>query len=299
MNSDKSNFLHPAAQSALTRYRSYYQLPTDCVQEQTFLNVWGTDVFVQCYCPDTPCGTVLLLHGYFDHAGALAPLISFLTEHKYQVYTLDFPGHGLSEGERYSIPDFSYYEESVKQTINWMMERELKPFHIIGHSTGAGIAAKYALTYKDPMLKRVELVAPLLRSSHWHLSRVAHALTSSMINQVPRKFRPNSGDTDYLKRQQQDPLQDKFIPLEWLQALFNWEKEVRGLQTASARVSIIQGVKDRTVDWKHNINFYKNLFPNSHVFLIDEGQHQLLNEKASIRQMVYELIIQRLNNEGT
>ncbi len=71
----------------------------------------------------------------------------------YDVYALDLPGHGKSEG-----PGCRSIEEWVQVVHDWAQALALPPFVIAGHSMGGAIAQTFALRY-PAMLAGVILVA--------------------------------------------------------------------------------------------------------------------------------------------
>ena len=43
------------------------------------------------------------------------------------------------------------------------------------------------------------------------------------------------------------------------------------------------GALDRTVDWRYNIEFIRRKFRLQTLLMLEEGSHQLINERADIR----------------
>jgi alpha-beta hydrolase superfamily lysophospholipase len=48
-------------------------------------------------------------------------------------------------------------------------------------------------------------------------------------------------------------------------------------------VWLAQGAQDQTVDWKYNIDFVRRQFRLQTLLILEEGSHQLINERADIR----------------
>jgi len=73
---------------------------------------------------------LLLLHGWESHSYWWKSIVATLSKEKYTIYSIDAPGHGLSEGSYNNIP---YYSGLIEQVI-----LEYGGFHaILGHSMGA------------------------------------------------------------------------------------------------------------------------------------------------------------------
>ena len=107
---------------------------------------------------------------------------------------------------------------------------------------------------------------------------------------MPRIFRKNSSDLSYLKFIKNDPLQNKRLPLKFFRALKKWEVRIKHYEVLERTIFIIQGTEDSIVDWKYNIKFLKKKTETVHLKLIENAKHQLVNEKASIREEVFEEI---------
>ncbi len=101
--------------------------------------------------PHSPPTPLVLIHGAGGNLYHWPPGLRRLPGH--DVYALDLPGHGKSEGPgRESIDGY------VQVVHDWAQALNLPPFVIIGHSMGGAIAQTFALRYPD-MLKGMVLVA--------------------------------------------------------------------------------------------------------------------------------------------
>jgi pimeloyl-ACP methyl ester carboxylesterase len=96
---------------------------------------------------------VLFLHGWQSHTYRWKAYIEGLSKEEYTIYSLDAPGHGLSEGNFLSVPLYSSLMETF---IN-----ENGPFDsVVAHSLG-GFTLLYTL-YRQPLLpvNKIILMAP-------------------------------------------------------------------------------------------------------------------------------------------
>lgn len=92
---------------------------------------------------------VLLLHGWQSHSYWWRYVINRLSKEEFSIYSLDAPGHGLSEGDFLNLP---HYSGLIEQFI---LEQE--SLHaILTHSFG-GFATVYSL-HKLPQLQVSKLV---------------------------------------------------------------------------------------------------------------------------------------------
>ncbi|MCT2535460.1 alpha/beta hydrolase [Aquibacillus koreensis] len=255
------------------------------------LTFHNTRISVYMFKPKVSKGTIFLLHGYLSHVGHLKYMINFLTETGYTVISYDLQGHGLSEGKTASIYHFSSYVKTMEQLIDDLKQRFPQPFHVIGHSTGAAIVMDYLLSCKKPHdHDKFVLVAPLIRSKHWHVSKYGYYLVRlfPFISEVRRFLRENSSNEKYLTFTSEDPLQTDAIPIEWIGAVIDWNKQIeRYPVNQKSNVLVIQGNQDTTVDWKHNISIIQKKFIHVRTALIDDGRHELFNEAQPIRGITF------------
>ncbi len=234
------------------------------------------------YKPDSSRGTVFLLHGFYDHSGILKNLITLCLSEKYCVAAFDLPGHGLSNGEAAAIDSFTEYGVALGDFLALCEGHVSRPYAAIGHSTGCAVLLTRLFFMGENRFSRVILLAPLVRSEYWALSKAGYALVPDG-NTMPRWMRDESHDVAFLRWFNHDPLQVRHFPVRWAKALFAWEARIDTVAPQNFPVSIIQGTGDNTVDWRHNIPFLQKKIPGCDVHLIRGGRHQLLNESEPWR----------------
>jgi len=249
------------------------------------------------FVPARPRGTVVVLHGYYDHAGILSRLIGFLVGTGFAVAAFDLPGHGLSTGERATIGDFAQYVDALAVFAAACRRHLPGPYHFVGHSTGAAVALDHVLSAGEGAFDEVVLLAPLVRSYGWKLSRVGGAIARPFTDEVPRVFRKNSGDEEFLDFVAADPLQYRGVPLSWAAALERWNERIESLPPSDEELLVIQGTDDTTIDWEHNLDVIRRLLPRARIEVLDGARHHLANESAAIREWVFALIRERLERD--
>ena len=130
----------------MKRYGEFYNLPTENIMYRYgFESFIHERLFIQSFRPLPVKAHILLLHGYYDHAGVLSTVIRFLIQQGFHVLTFDLPGHGLSTGERGAISEFSLYTESIREVVRRHLSSSSLPVYIVAHSTGAAAAVDYIL----------------------------------------------------------------------------------------------------------------------------------------------------------
>jgi lysophospholipase len=248
------------------------------------------------YVPQTPKkGTLFLLHGYLDHSGTLKPLIHAALSRGFCVAVYDLPGHGLSSGEPGAINDFSEYVKALEDFVALCSPWLPRPYYLAGHSTGGAIAFEYLQQKKEEIFERVVFLAPLVRNANWRLSKFGIAVGRLFRKTIPRKYRDNSSDAQFLAFVRNDPLQGKRLSIQFLDALHAWEKRARRYPPVAGSVLLIQGTGDEIVDWQYNLAFLRAKIKGVTVELIDDARHQLVNEGEVIRNRVFDLIFDYLD----
>ncbi|CAG9621689.1 alpha/beta hydrolase [Sutcliffiella rhizosphaerae] len=255
-------------------------------------------IFTQSFIPYKRKGLVLIIHGYLDHSGSFSHLINSLLLDYYGVITFDLPGHRHSFGERGAINNFDEYIDilhSVLENYKSIGYND-ETWSVIGHSTGCAILFSYLQVHQNVFDKMI-LAAPLVQPYLWSFSKIGVKLMGRKQKYIKRVYRRNSSDKNYLHFVRKDPLHFSTLPTNWLFAFSEWHNntlfKIRGNET----LYVIQGNKDTTVDWRHNIPFLLNRFPNSTCTLIDQANHQLFNEREALREISFHLIKRILKME--
>lgn len=90
--------------------------------------------------------TVVLLHGYLDHALSFSPVAEALAR-RYRVFAIDHRGHGdsgrVGPGGYYHFPDY------VMDLAGLFDAAGIEQAHLVGHSMGASIACYFAGTFPE------------------------------------------------------------------------------------------------------------------------------------------------------
>jgi alpha-beta hydrolase superfamily lysophospholipase len=278
---------------SLLAYFCYYGLVP---QDDSTQHLFGTfdsqnqTLAAHIYIPQDYKATVVLLHGYLNHSGQFKHLIKRLLRENYAVALYDLPGHGLSTGPRGQINDFDQYTNTLNDFIETIKTLTKGPYHLVGFSTGGGIAVDYLLNTKKPVFDKVVLAAPLIRNNAWKASKAGCEFYSQFSQTVPRIPRRNSSDKQFLRfNREMDVLHGRSVGLKWVKALHEWNDKINPLPPVEKPVYIIQGDKDTTVLWKYNVKFLKKKFLNARVEMVKNARHELFNEAQNIRENVLKL----------
>lgn len=276
--------------AGLSEYLHYYDIDLvasgDAI-EQTIgqFECEGFELVGQAFFAAKASGNALVVHGYMDHAGLYGKLIRHLLSQGLNVFIVDLPGHGLSSGAKSSIDSFSHYSNAIVALQKYAQERGSDcPWFLFGQSMGGAVAMSL-LQNQQLELKKTILLAPLVQPKSWTVLKFVHTLLKRFIKQVPRRFSTNSHDRvfrQFLKRA--DSLQHRFIPIAWLNAMRAWRGQFLIQPSCSAKVLVIQGSGDNTVDWRFGIKVIARLFPNNKTLIINEAMHHMANESVPYLQ---------------
>jgi len=263
--------------SAVDEYAAYYGLDVGnsvagAMHSLASIDVDGYTVAVNLFRIQPSSGTVLIAHGYFDHSGVWSRVIEELVRNGYSVCVYDQPGHGLSTGARADIGDFSEYTRVFARLVEECKKHMPGPLHVVSHSMGCAIVADYLLTDGKDDFGNVVMMAPLVRPVLWRTSRWGVWAFGRIMPKVPRKFRNNSSDKEFLEFTRRDPLQPRTVPLGWVQALCDWYERTMSRTPLDRAVAVIQGNKDTTVDWQYGIQFVRKKFLRTKVFSIPNAR---------------------------
>jgi|WetSurMetagenome_2_1015567.scaffolds.fasta_scaffold00226_24 alpha-beta hydrolase superfamily lysophospholipase len=233
--------------------------------------------------PDSCRGTVFLLHGFYDHAGILKNLVRLCLDERFCVAVFDLPGHGLSSGEPAAIDSFAEYATALGDFMSLCGPHAPRPWAAVGHSTGCAVILWRLFFSNEDRFSRAVLLAPLVRSEYWTLSKAGYAV-APFAKTFPRWMRNESHDEAFIEWFNRDPLQAKHFPVRWAKALYAWEARIDTVAPKKLPVRVIQGTADNTVDWKYNIPFLEKKIPGCKVSMIRDARHHLLNEAKPYRE---------------
>jgi len=251
----------------------------------------------QFYRPENSSkGTVIIVHGYLDHAGSTRHLINHLVAEGYNVAAYDQPGHGLSEGRRVTIKDFGIYETAFADFKDLVRSTSPGPYDVVAQSLGGTVVVDHLQKHQESDLRRIVLVAPLIQDgTSKHLKRFGHVI-SPVINYLPRVPEMASSDPSHTANLKADPLQSRFVSTRWSRSHSKWKRQDRIKEpTASAlRPLVISAENETVIDEGVSNRWMRRSFPQGDFVTVKGGRHQLLNESLLIREYVLGLISDEL-----
>lgn len=235
---------------------------------------------------------VALLHGYLSHSGQWRHLLGALLENHFAVALFDWPGHGLSSGQPGCIRHFEEYTLALADFFSQVRTYLQGPYGVVGFSMGAAVLIDALLTGRLQSLDRILLAAPLLQWPAYTLSKPLCAFISRFTDRIPRVYRKNSSDADFLNfSKTQDFLSARAVSLQWLKALCNWNDKLQTLPASNQELLILQPQQDKTVNWRCNLNMLQKKFPAAQIQLLLGSRHELFNEAPPFRQQAVRAVL--------
>ncbi len=122
-------------------------------QSESFLSEEGLKVAYKHWKAVNPPKAILVFaHGFNSHSGYFQWPAQQLTAQSFEVYAIDFPGRGLSDGERYYIADYQQFVKELDKLVDIAQSAHpgLLTF-LLGHSAGGVLASIYVLEHQDKL----------------------------------------------------------------------------------------------------------------------------------------------------
>lgn len=264
-----------------------------------YVQVAGFKIATNYWLPENAVGTLVAVHGYYDHVGVFDHPIRFALQHNLAVIAFDLPGHGLSSGEPAAIDSFDQYADVLAEILQKNTSIIKQPVHALGQSTGCAVIMNYLWRYAAQRnaleeFSKIAFCSPLVLPRGWRglqMGSSVYAVLKHFVRQIPRTFSQSSHDLDFnLFLKEQDPLQAKTLPLSWVGAMKVWHQTLLKLPPIQNNCLIVQGTADMTVEWQYNLPLLQQKLPQASIAYIEDAGHQLVNESPEYRDQVFSAI---------
>lgn len=237
-------------------------------------------------------GNIVIVHGYKDYAERYLDFANELSNNGYQVFAYDQRGHGRSDGERAYFPDFETVADDLKLAMETFKSYDnQKPWMILGHSIGASVTARYALTNKTELAGYI-LSAPALKKMPQLQSYMVNALkvTNFLAPHLGVFDIPNenfSRDPVVVEKMKKDPLinHNKVPARSALCALDNMEFVQENKFRADIPFLILHGSHDLINNIEGSREFFDETpnIPGKDMKIYPPLAHDLLHEPEHLK----------------
>lgn len=101
---------------------------------------------------NSPKAILVFAHGFNSHSGYFQWSADQLTAQNFEVYAIDFPGRGNSDGERYYIADYEQFVKELDKLVDIAQSTHPGlPTFLLGHSAGGVLSSIYVLEHQDKL----------------------------------------------------------------------------------------------------------------------------------------------------
>lgn len=248
--------------------------------------------------PPRPRGSLVAVHGLFDHAALWRHQVRWALGRDLVVCLFDLPGHGLSAGAPAHIEDFAQYVDALEAILDDVGDELPAPRIGLGQSTGCSVLMQMVLdpSRPDPGFDDLVMLAPLVRPAGDRLTRPLIPLLAPLLTRLPRRFGGNTSDPVFNRfLREQDPLQARHLPVSWVRAMSRWSAGFESLPESGLTACIVQGTRDTTVDWQRNLPLIRARFPATEEVLLEDARHNLMNETEVHRRVIEQILDERLD----
>ncbi|MEP6342769.1 MAG: lysophospholipase [Maricaulaceae bacterium] len=260
-------------------------------------------VFCPNFAPQDCRAVISLVHGFSEHSGRYAHIAKTLNETGIALNAIDLRGHGLSEGKRGHISNFSDFYGDVDALVKDTRQRFPDiPHFVMGHSMGGSIVLNYKLTRDLPQIMGYIATGPLLR-----LAKPAPEILRPLMMAL-RTFMPNltfgkkvSGkDISTLpseaKAYEDDPLiHGKLSPALALDMIDYGASALARADQWKAPLLLMHGEADAVTDCAATIEFKSRSGPDTSLRTFEKAYHEIHNDIC--RKDVYNDIINFVTTE--
>lgn len=254
------------------------------MQENSVNTPDGITLVTQSWLVNNAKASLVIAHGFAEHTARYKHVAEALNTHGYNVYALNFRGHGKSGGEQANLKAFSDYLLDLDCFLNTLSDSP-KPRFLLGHSMGGTIASQYVLTNPNvfdglllsgAFLKNATKVSPVLLA----LSGVVSSLLPSLgINKLDSN--QISKDKTVVEAYRNDPLVYNGKTKARLgKELLNAGPSVLGnASKLTLPILIMQGTADQIASPEGSQTLFDSVSSQDKTLKLYEGlYHEILNE---------------------
>ncbi|NIG54785.1 alpha/beta hydrolase [Chitinophaga sp. Cy-1792] len=253
-------------------------------QTNTFISTDGLNVFYRNWNTANPKALVIIAHGFNSHSGYYQWAAEQLTAQHYEVYALDFPGRGQSDGERYYIADYHTFAGELDKLINIAQTAHPNlPTFLMGHSAGGVMSVVYTLAHQDKLSGLISesfaFQVPAPDFAIAALKGLSHIFPHAHVLKLKNEdFSRNKEVVDFMNH---DPLiADEVQPTKTVQQLALADEQLKAdVAEIKLPVFFLHGTADKATKPSGSQFFYDNVSSTDKTLKFYEGHyHDMLND---------------------
>lgn len=254
-------------------------------QTNTFTAEDGTKVFYRNWKAATqPKALVVIAPGFNSHSGYYQWTADQLTAQGYEVYAIDFPGRGQSDGERFYIADYNVFVTELNKLADIAKKANPDlPMFLLGHSAGGVFSAIYTLHYQEKLsgfiCESFAFQVPAPDFAVAALRGLSHIFPHAHVLKL--KNEDFSRNPEVVAFMNNDPLiANEVQPTKTVQQLSLADEQLKSeVATVKLPLLILHGTADKATKPSGSQYFYDNASSADKTLKFYEGHyHDLLND---------------------
>ena len=232
--------------------------------------------------------SIILLHGSGQSHVVWSLTTQFLSDQNYNVFTLDFPGHGNSEGD--SLKTIEEMAEWLEKVI---IKIGIKNLTLAGHSQGCLVALEYANKFPEKIKNIIFIAGSYEIPVNESLINLAHSGDMESLNLMMKWGYGNSkqfiGGNPLQKILNSSREVIEVLSVD-LKACNNYKNGLNAAKKIKCPTFFIFGESDKMIKLEKGKKF-SGLLPGSKVHVIKDCGHMIILEKAfEMREKIVEFL---------
>lgn len=255
------------------------------LQASNFITKDGMKVFYRHWkSANLPKAIVVIAHGFNSHSGYFQWTAEQLTTQDFDVFGIDFPGRGNSDGERYYIADYNEFVTDLDKLVDIAQAAYPGlPTFLLGHSAGGVLSANYVLEHQDKLngfiCESFAFQVPAPDFAVAVLKGLSHIFPHAHVLKLKNEdFSRNQEVVDFMNN---DPLiAHEVQPTKTVQQLSLADERLKAEMPAiKLPLLILHGTADKATKPAGSQYFYDNASSKDKTLKFYEGHyHDLLND---------------------
>ena len=232
--------------------------------------------------------SIILLHGSGQSHVVWSLTTQFLSDQNYNVFTLDFPGHGNSEGQ--SLKTIEEMAEWLEKVI---IKIGIKNLTLVGHSQGCLVALEYANKFPEKIKSLIFIAGSYEIPVNESLINLALSGDMESLNLMMKWGYGNSkqfiGGNPLQKILNSSREVIEVLSVD-LKACNNYKNGLNAAKKIKCPTFFIFGESDKMIKLEKGKKF-SGLLPGSKVHVIKDCGHMIILEKAfEMREKIVEFL---------